>query len=136
MAYDDGPLQSPLILTRPMLLHWVRSVMDGNNDSSTFQRLEEIPVYQQMRDNPELLKRLRAVLEANEIVSKARERRGYLFTNSAFAKIKNVVTLRSMAKRKIESLIAERQKAHDAYEMLRKLSFDDPEGLVFKLNFD
>lgn len=136
MAYDDGPLQSPLILTRPMLLHWVRSVMDGNNDSSTFQRLEEIPVYQQMRDNPELLKRLRAVLEANEIVSKARERRGYLFTNSAFAKIKNVVNLRSMAKRKIESLIAERQKAHDAYEMLRKLSFDDPEGLVFKLNFD
>ncbi len=136
MAYDDGPLQSPLILTRPMLLHWVRSVMDGNNDSSTFQRLEEIPVYQQMRDNPELLKRLRAVLEANEIVSKARERRGYLFTKSAFAKIKNLVTHRAMAKRKIESLIAERQKAHDAYEMLRKLSFDDPEGLVFKLQFD
>lgn len=137
MAYDDGEFLAPIKLDNDSLLHWVKFCMGYHPiiQDETYQRLEKLDVYQQMRDNPELLKRLRAVLEADVIVRETRKDRRYYFTNKAMTTISKLRFLKMKTGLEVKERVAERQKAHDAYEMLRRLSFQDPEGLVFKLEF-
>lgn len=132
MAYDDGSF--PLKLDHAALLHWANYNLQENPRASIkmYETLNKREPYASMSDNPELLKRLRAVLKADEAVLAERKRKRYFFTNAA-KKLKSLAFHKTAKTIRINKLVAERQKAYDAYEMLRKLSYETGEGLEFVL---
>ncbi|MNK60493.1 hypothetical protein D3C87_796270 [compost metagenome] len=133
MAYDDG-MPFPLKLDPDSLLHWVNYNLQENPRASIkmYDTINTSEPYQSMSDNTELLKRLRAVLEADVAVREARKSRRFFFTRTA-AKIRQIKFFKRKTGLEVHTLVAERQKAYDAYEMLRKLSYQTGEGLEFVL---
>lgn len=131
---DDGPLTGPIKLDNDAMLMWVKTQLGESSYSpagGVYERLLEFPEYRALQENTALLERLRDVLVLDQRVNQKVKTNWRLY---------NLWTMLPLGKKHqfvgaqhLEPLKAERQKAYDNYEMLRRLSFDES-GNIFRIN--
>lgn len=136
--WTPEPLHFPLKLDNPTLKEFVEYVLSEathKTANSLFDQLiAESDEYRRLADDRTLMVFLYETLLADDHVK--RQQRDYRFTFSDLAKFNKISPWRRKQRLlQVEQAKAERKKAHDAYEMYRKLCFTAPEGLVFKLEF-
>ena len=130
-------IEYPLKMDNATLLHFVNYYYRNQRAVTPYALYDSIIEgnleYAQLVDNPELLRRLHVVLEADHQIRIFVASNRYHFSDSVVEQFRKLRT-RKQANAELAEMEAKRKKAHDAYEMLRKLCFGH-EGQIFKLEF-
>lgn len=137
IALPEVELKFPLYLEKPRLLQWVNAKLQQHrtgepSKSPTYDALEKNPTWAQVGENIPLLELLQVLLELDAEVRTLRHKLADLSKPRSYLRMNRFAGRKRFAARLKEAL-PQRQKAYEAYEMLRKLTLSDPDGLMFKV---